>query len=67
MALVLVGIAYSLLLRSSIGMDIYNRDKLIHAVTLAGSSKMRIFVRNLDSRKLSVVVCDSELYPKDCV
>lgn len=52
MVLALVGIARPLSLRSGIEMDIYNRNELICAVTLAsradgaeGSSKMRTFVK----------------------
>ena len=66
----LVGIAWSLLLRARIGMDIYDRDELIRAVTAPAlvndeehSSKMRIFVRREDQGYISVAVSDVKGHP----
>ena len=73
MVLTLVGIAWSFLLRSRIGMDVYDRDELIRNVTLQASldddkhsSKMRIFVRKEDSGHLSVMVSDFKEARMDC-
>ncbi|CAM9835927.1 unnamed protein product, partial [Laminaria digitata] len=55
MLLTSIGVAWSLCLRSSIGMDVYDRDELIRAVSLHGvepgatpPSDIRIFVRRED-------------------
>lgn len=62
-----IGTAWSLCLRSSIGMDIYDRDELIRAVSMsgvaggrAGSSSIRIFVRKEDTGNLSVAITDTD-------
>ena len=64
-ALTLVGIAWSFVLRSRLGMDIYDRDELIRNVTIQASSndaehpsKMRIFVRKENGGYLSIVVSE---------
>ena len=74
MALTLMGIAWSLLLRSRIGMDIYNRDELIRAVTSPASanveehsSKMRIFVQKEENGNMSAVVVDVEGHQRGCL
>ena len=63
-----VGIVWSLCLRSSIGMDIYDRDELIRAVSMSGSatrrsfntpSAIRIFVRKEDTGSMSVVISET--------
>ena len=63
MLLTSIGIAWSFLLRSSIGMDVYDRDELIRAVSISGAtagdaspSDMRIFVRKEDTGNMTVVV-----------
>ena len=74
MALALVGMAWSLWLRSSVKMDIYDRDELIRAVALADSSydtdhasKMRIFVRKEEGGKLRVVISDADFHSRNCL
>ena len=66
MLLTSIGVAWSICLRSSIGMDIYDRDELIRAVSLQGvapggtpSSEIRIFVRREDTGNISVVISDT--------
>ena len=61
-----IGVAWSCCLRSSIGMDVYNRDELIRAVSLhrvepggASPSDIRIFVRREDAGYMSVVISDT--------
>lgn len=66
MLLTSIGIAWSFCLRSSIGMDVYDRDELIRAVSISGAtagdtshSEMRIFVRKEDTGDMRVVVNDT--------
>ena len=66
MLLTSIGVAWSICLRSSIGMDIYDRDELIRAVSLQGvapggtpSSEIRMFVRREDTGNISVVISDT--------
>ena len=61
-----VGITWSFCLRSSIGMNVYDRDELIRAVSLSkaansstATSAIRIFVRKEDSGRLTVVISDT--------
>ena len=61
-----VGIVWSFCLRSSIGMNVYDRDELIRAVSMSPAAKhgnspsaIRIFVRKEDSGSLSVVISDT--------
>ncbi|CAM9536369.1 unnamed protein product, partial [Laminaria digitata] len=61
-----VGISWSFCLRSSIGMNVYDRDELIRAVSMSvdasscsSPSAIRIFVRKEDSGCLSVVISDT--------
>lgn len=61
-----VGIMWSFCLRSSIGMNVYDRDELIRAVSMSAAAKtspassaIRIFVRKEDSGSLSVVISDT--------
>lgn len=61
-----VGIIWSFCLRSSIGMNVYDRDELIRAVSMSAAAKaspspsaIRIFVRKEDSGSLSVVISDT--------
>lgn len=73
MALASIGIAWSILLRSSIGMDVYDRDELIRAVSLPGAtadgspSAMRIFVRKEDTGNMSVVISETGEKQSGCV
>ena len=60
------GITWSFCLRSSIGMNVYDRDELIRAVSMSVAaersptpSAIRIFVRKEDSGRLSVVISDT--------
>lgn len=62
-----VGIGWSFCLRSRVGMDIYNRDELIRAVSLPdqygdGNAvvAMRMFVRKDESGTISVVIEESD-------
>ena len=66
MLLTSVGFVWSICLRSSIGMDVYDRDELIRAVSLHGvapggtpPSDIRIFVRREDTGNISVVISDT--------
>ncbi|CAM9582176.1 unnamed protein product, partial [Hapterophycus canaliculatus] len=69
MVLSFIGISWSLLLRKKTGMDVYDRDALIRAVSLQGqgsvldltatNSAIRIFVRKEDNGSMSVVVSDA--------
>lgn len=68
MALVAVGIAWSICLKSSIGLDVYDRDELLRAVSLQGQaskdptvkhSAIRIFVRREDSGNMTVFINDT--------
>lgn len=61
-----IGVVWSVCLRSSIGMDVYDRDELIRAVSLHGvapggtpPSDIRIFVRREDAGNISVVISDT--------
>lgn len=62
----LIGVAWSYFLSFSIGMDIYNRDELIRAVSIQDppssggpSSDIRIFVHRKDTGHIGVVIRDS--------
>ncbi|CAM9650552.1 unnamed protein product, partial [Laminaria digitata] len=73
MLLTSIGVAWSLCLRSSIGMDVYDRDELIRAISLHGvepsgtpPSEIRIFVRREDTGKISVVISDTGIADKAC-
>ena len=67
MALTSIGIMWSFCLRSSIGMDVYDRDELIRAVSITGAmanddaspTEMRIFVRKEDTGDMRVVINDT--------
>ena len=72
-ALTLVSIVWSLVLRSRIGMDIYDRDDLIRAVTSPAAvndedhlSKIRIFVRKEENGNISVAVSEVEGRQSGC-
>ena len=67
MVLTSIGIAWLCSVRSSIGMDVYDRDELIRAVSISGTtddcalpSQMRIFVSKEDSGELKVVINDAQ-------
>lgn len=73
MLLTSIGIAWSFCLRSSIGMDVYDRDELIRAVSISGAtadntshSEMRIFVRKEDTGNMTVVVNDTDCAQSSC-
>lgn len=62
----LLGIIWSSCLRSSIGVDVYNRDELIKAVTLPSyptnsqhPAGMRIFVRKDETGHIDVIISDA--------
>lgn len=62
-----IGITWSFCLRSSIGMNVYDRDELIRAVSMSVNSSsstapsaIRIFVRKEDCGSLSVVISDAD-------
>lgn len=66
MLLTSIGITWSFCLRSSIGMDVYDRDELIRAVSISGATadgasptEMRIFVRKEDTGDMRVVINDT--------
>lgn len=66
MVLTVIGIMWLFVLGSSVGMDVYDRDELIRAVSMSGTtggctlpSAMRIFVRKEDSGEIKVVIKDS--------
>ncbi|CAM9272669.1 unnamed protein product [Scytosiphon promiscuus] len=69
MVLSFIGISWSLLLRKKTGMDIYDRDELIRAISLqaqgptsdltGADSAIRLFVRKEDNGSMSVVVTDA--------
>ncbi|CAN0284536.1 unnamed protein product [Ectocarpus fasciculatus] len=63
-----VGIVWLICLRNSIGMDVYDRDELLRAVSLQGHAskdpaaehpEIRIFVRREDSGNITVFINDS--------
>lgn len=63
--LTVVGLTMSLCLRSSVGMDVYDRDELFRAVAFSGvntdnnsSSGIRVFVRKEDTGNVSITVTD---------
>lgn len=66
MVLTSIGMMWLCSARSSIGMDVYNRDELIRAVSISGTrddctlpSQMRIFVHKDDSGEMKVVINDT--------
>lgn len=66
MVLTSIGIAWLCSVRSSIGMDVYDRDEIIRAVSMPETttgctvpSQMRIFVRKDDSGEIKVVINDA--------
>ncbi|CAM9843194.1 unnamed protein product [Ectocarpus sp. 8 AP-2014] len=69
LSLTVVGIAWAVYLGRSTGMDIFDRDELIRAVSLQGHgravglaaehSKIRIFVRREDNGGISVAISDT--------
>ncbi|CBJ30877.1 hypothetical protein Esi_0219_0029 [Ectocarpus siliculosus] len=69
LSLTVVGIVWAVYLGRSTGMDIYDRDELIRAVSLQGHgravdlaaqhSRMRIFVRREDNGGISVAISDT--------
>ncbi|CAN0482225.1 unnamed protein product [Ectocarpus sp. 12 AP-2014] len=69
LSLTVVGIVWAVYLSRSTGMDIYDRDELIRAVSLQGQgravdpaaehSKIRIFVRREDNGSISVAISDT--------
>lgn len=65
LVVVAIGFAWSLCLRSSIDMDIYDRDELIRAVSQKGArpsdavSAIRMFVREEDDGSMSVAISDT--------
>lgn len=74
MTLAIVGITSFLLLRFNTGVDIYDRDELIRALTLTGSadgaehpSRMCIFVRKEDAGNVRVVIRDADLHRRNCL
>lgn len=69
-AMSLLGIGWSLSLRSSIEMDVFNRDELIRAVTLHDPSaegrrpaSMRMFVRKDERGHIDVTISEAEDRP----
>lgn len=73
MLLTSIGIAWSFCLRSSIGMDVYDRDELIRAISVAGTtasdtspSDMRIFVHKQDTGDMKVVINDTGCAHNGC-
>lgn len=63
-----VGVAWSMCLRSSIGLDVYDRDELFRAVSLQGKAAndptgdhpaIRIFVRREDNGSMKVFINDT--------
>ena len=68
LALTAVGIAWSICLKSSIGLDVYDRDELLRAVSLQGKASqdptkkhggIRIFVRRQDAGNIMVFINDA--------
>lgn len=73
MVLASIGIAWLCSVRSSIGMDVYNRDELIRVVSMSGTtadcdflSQMRIFVRKESSGQIKVVINDASKTHSRC-
>ena len=70
-----VGIGWSLCLRSSIGMDVYDRDEIIRAVSLSGAasprscnnpSTIRIFASKDDTGNMRVVINETDDSESGC-
>ena len=70
-----IGVAWSLCLRSSIGMDVYDRDEIIRAVSMSGTgaasgsttpSTIRIFVRKEDTGCMSVAISETGDSKRGC-
>ena len=68
MALTAVGIAWSICIKSKIGVDVYDRDELLRAVSLQGKasqdptvehSAIRLFVRREDTGNITVFINDA--------
>lgn len=64
-SLAFVGMMMSLWLRSSVGVDVYDRDELFRAIFLSGgntdrtpSSGIRVFVRKENTGNVSIIVSD---------
>lgn len=68
MVLTAVGIAWSICIKSKIGVDVYDRDELLRAVSLQGKasedptvkhSSIRLYVRREDKGNLTVFINDA--------
>ncbi|CAM9273040.1 unnamed protein product [Scytosiphon promiscuus] len=68
LAMTAIGVVWSFCLRSSIGIDVYDRDELLRAVSLQGRASkdptaehpaIRIFVRREDSGNMTVFINDT--------